>query len=595
MRRNNIEMNALYSIEAEPCRNFCILGSTAFVDPFDNREKLVLSNFSAGSVGNVVFIDTITGEGESIPLPGDSGAWALLQIGEHLLVGTCPDYGYLHSLNLMTRRWAEPLRIESETYLWNFALGTDGMVYAGTYPGCLLLRYDPAAHTLTSLGRVSDNPANYYSRNVFAIPNRMLINVCCNERFVSVWSMADGTFTKLGEDGEAVIEADETRICTEFEGTRRFYSSSTLEMIDIEEETALVAQVEMTVLDGKRIAALRLPGGGMAGVKGQDYFIQYAEGEEPVCRPIPTSAPPTRIHTLTSDSNGVVWGSSGFGQTIFRYNPQDGSYWNSAAVCDSGGEVYGMAFVGRELFMASYAGGDHVVYRPDETWNQYDNLNPKTLQPVAPSLIRPLAKSVIGPDGAVWTGWSAAYGVYGGGISRVDPVTKEVSSWQGLVPGQQVSGLAADGRYLYLTTNGAGNGLAYKADEGCCFMVWDPVSCAVVHLHRFEPGPIAGLVLYAYGLVWLRKGNEIAVFDPARMVFAASVPLNDACGCMVAYNDSSVLAFGENALYRIDARSMQIARLGDIPSQVTTATVVPDGSIYFNQNGTRLFKLHAGR
>ncbi|WP_409342373.1 hypothetical protein [Paenibacillus sp. MBLB4367] len=585
----------LYSIEAEPCRNFCILGTTAFIDPVDNREKLVLSNFSAGSVGNLVLIDKATGEGESIPLPGDSGAWALLAVGDHLLVGTCPDYGYLHSLNLITRRWAEPLRIESETYIWNFALGTDGMVYAGTYPGCLLLRYDPAAHTLTSLGRVSDNLDNYYSRNVFAIPNRMLINVGFNKRFVSVWSMADGSYTRLGEDGEAVIEADENRICTEFEGTQRFYNSRTLELIapSTATGTALLKlkQAEMTVLDGKRIKAVRFTGGGLAGVKGQDYFIQYAEGQEPVCRPIPTPAPPTRIHTLTSDSNGVVWGSSGFGQTIFRYDPRDGSYWNSAAVCENGGEVYGMAFVGKELFMAAYSGGDHVVYRPDEPWNQYGNINPKTLQAVGPGLIRPLGKTVIGPDGAVWTGWSAAYGVYGGGISRVDPVTKEVFSWLDPVPGQQVCGLAGDGRYLYLTTNGGGNGLTYKEEEDCCFTVWDPVSASVVFLHRFEPGRKTGVVLFAHGFAWMRAGNEIAAFDPARMAFAAFVPLDEACGCLVKYNHSSVLAFGETSLFRIHAGSMQAARLGDIPPHVTTATVTPDGAIYFNQYGTRLYRL----
>ena len=36
----------------EPCRNFNILGSTTIVDPVDGLEKVVLSNFAAGAVGN---------------------------------------------------------------------------------------------------------------------------------------------------------------------------------------------------------------------------------------------------------------------------------------------------------------------------------------------------------------------------------------------------------------------------------------------------------------------------------------------------------------------------------------------------------------
>jgi streptogramin lyase len=243
--------------------------------------------------------------------------------------------------------------------------------------------------------------------------------------------------------------------------------------------------------------------------------------------------------------------------------------------------------------MAAYSGGDHIVYRTDEPWNQYDNLNPKTLRPVGPDLIRPLGKTVIGPDGAVWTGWSAAYGVYGGGLSRVDPVTREVSSWQGPVPGQQVCGLAADGSFLYLTTNGGGNGLAYKEEEGCCFAMWDPAEASVVYLHRFEPGIRTGFVLSAHGYVWMRAGNEVAVFDPERMDFVASVVLDEACGCLVKFGESSVLAFGESGLFQIHAGAMQARRLGGLPPNVTTAAVTPDGSIYFNQYGTRLYKLRA--
>jgi hypothetical protein len=145
---------SVYELLGRPCRNFNILASTVIIDPLDGREKLVLSNFAAGQTGNLIFVDTATGEGESIPLPGDAGAWGLVNWNnEKLVVGTCPQYAYLHCLDLSSRTWAEPLSDPGEKYFWKMTLGSDGNVYGGTWPGCSLLRYDPVTHTLENMGR----------------------------------------------------------------------------------------------------------------------------------------------------------------------------------------------------------------------------------------------------------------------------------------------------------------------------------------------------------------------------------------------------------------------------------------------------------
>ena len=108
---------------------------------------IVLSSFVAGGIGEVVIIDPESGEGETIQIPGDNGAWALLNYkDEKLLVGTCGTYGYLHCLELKTREWKPSLRVEGISYIWDLALASDGKVYGGTYPGCVLLQYDPDLH-----------------------------------------------------------------------------------------------------------------------------------------------------------------------------------------------------------------------------------------------------------------------------------------------------------------------------------------------------------------------------------------------------------------------------------------------------------------
>src|SRR5699024_7313556 len=114
------------------------------------------------------------------------------------------------------------------------------------------------------------------------------------------------------------------------------------------------------------------------------------------------------------------------------------------------------------------------VYDPSRPWNAFDNINPNMFASVNPKLIRPQGRSIKGPDGGIWTGWSAAYGVYGGGLSRVEPKTLKMDYWYDPIPNQAVAGLTADHKFLYFTTNGSASGLPYNKDVNCHFVTWDP-------------------------------------------------------------------------------------------------------------------------
>ncbi|MFB9753785.1 hypothetical protein ACFFNY_19630 [Paenibacillus hodogayensis] len=565
-----------------PCRNFCILGKTVVRDPMDGREKLVLSNFAAGSVGNLILIDTETGEGETIGLPGDAGAWALLNWrDEKLIVGTCPGYAYVHSLDLRTRTWAVPLRDESEQYVWNWTIGSDNNVYGGTYPGCVLLRYDPEAHTLENLGKVSDHPKNMYSRNVGAVPGHIIIAGGLDTPFVSAYDIAAGTLRPFASpQGFASLhEAHDRFICVALDDTYTFYDSATF--LPMEEPPSFresLAQTKLALNERVSVGVIPLGGGGRAGVRGQDYVIA-APGQKPELRPIPAEAPATQIHTVVSDEEGRIWGACGFGQTIFRYDPASGDYWNSSGVCDSGGEVYGMRFAEGRLYMTAYAGGDHIVYDPLRPWNQLDNVNPRTLQSVGPELIRPLSRSIVGPDGAIWTGWSAQYGVYGGGLSRIRPADDAVDSWYDPVPGQQIAEIAADDRYVYFTTNTGGNGL--KGRQEPCHLAVFSTEGTMVHRVRLDEGVVPTALAAGGGKVWISAGTGILVFDPDLCAFEPTIDLGTRSHCMVAIGAETLAVFGERELFHLNTRTGAAVGVAALPGAVKTATVTPAGELYF--------------
>jgi hypothetical protein len=573
-----------YKEAGTPCRNFNVLASAVINDPRDGREKLVLSNFAAGQTGNLIFIDTLTGEGESLELPGDDGAWGLVNwYDEKLVVGTCPNHAYLHCLDLRTREWTESLKVEGEKYFWDMTLGSDGNIYGGTWPGCSLICYDPIQHTLVNLGRVSDNPNNQYSRPVNGkLPGYILFAGGYDQPFLKAFHIESGTFRDFGTPGFVVKEVNENFICTFKGNDLEFYDPLTFERLDHSDELAeKLTGKQITFPNGKKIRAIPLSGGRWAGIRGQDYVIIDNLDEVPELKRIPVPAPATRIHTITVDAEGNIWGACGFGQTIFRFNPADGSYWNSSSVSDSGGEVYGMRFVEGKLFMSAYVGGDHIVYDPTQPWDQVNNVNPRALRSVSPDYVRPEGRTVIGPDGGLWTGWSAKYGTYGGALSRIQPDTLEVNVWKDQVEGQQVAGVAADQQFVYFTTNGGASGLPYQ-EVACHFGVWHPEK-GLVHTVQLEAGVRTGNAILAVGgKVFVGVGNEIRVFNPELMAFEEqrTIPVEQQCSWLVATSQGEVGAFSGERLLLLEASSGIVKREVQLPGPVKAATEHPDG-IYF--------------
>ncbi|GBF76206.1 hypothetical protein PA598K_04657 [Paenibacillus sp. 598K] len=575
-----------YTERIEPCRNFNILAIATVIDPLDGKEKLVLSNFAAGAVGNLILIDPESGDGESIRLPGDEGAWAVLDIGDGcLLIGTCSQHGYLHRLDLRTRRWSRPLQLAGESYIWQLARGSDGMIYGCTYPGCLLLRYDPDRHELRSAGRASAHPGNLYARHVNGdVPGWMIVTGGMEEHFAVAYHLETASFRPVASFPDRVVVAsgDPGSFVLESGGRRYRYGIDDLGLVDISPApTGRHPLGELELADGRR-----------AGVRGQDYYIRRPEATAGGYRRIPTEAPSTLVHTLAVDEQGHVWGASAFGQTICRYDPRTGELWNSSAVCNGGGEVYGMVFAAGRLYLSAYAGGDHIVYDPLQPWAQHDNINPRTLRSVAPAMIRPTGKSVLGPDGGIWTGWSARYGVYGGGMSRIDPATLEVQAWYDLIPEQQVAGLAADDRYLYFITDGGASGLAPKEDA--FHFVVLTTEGAIVYDHAFDKGVRPTAVLASGGIVYVCLDEGVHFFDRERLQFVGQSSLGTLCRCLIALDERTIGAFGDDRLLGIDREQRTVCTLAELPGQVETAAVAPDGDVYFAA-GVKLYRLERDR
>ena len=190
---------------------------------------------------------------------------------------------------------------------------------------------------------------------------------------------------------------------------------------------------------------------------------------------------------------------------------------------------------------------------------------------------------MIGPDGHFWTGWWARYGQYGGGLSRVDVNTLEVASWNDPVPGQGLTGLASDARYLYFITGGQANGLPEKV-EPFHFVVWSP-SEGVVWQYAFPAGTRLHSVAASSERVLMSLDGELRVFNPQTFAFERVISLEQPCHHITAWGEDFA-AFCGKELWRVSSRNGERAFLGELPGEVGASTVTPAGILYFSTNSS---------
>jgi len=125
-------------------------------------------------------------------------------------------------------------------------------------------------------------------------------------------------------------------------------------------------------------------------------------------------------------------------------------------------------------------------------------------------MIRPNGKSVVGPDGGIWTGWYANYGSFGGGISRIDPHTQQVKAWVNLIDGQAIEHIAAGTNDVFAVTSGSASGMADRDDR--FYLLKFSCDGAALASHCFEKGKLPRKLAVWNGricvLLWDRAAGE---------------------------------------------------------------------------------------
>jgi len=615
-----------YVALGQPCRAKQVLGGAAIRDRSTGHGVLALANMNEVSGCELILIDLEDGRGDVFRAPAGAGSWNVREVpGDRLVIGTFYDGTFL-IFDLKAKRFTHHVRFAKEEYLWNTMMGRDGRVYGGTYPGGRLGALDLNTYAVEDCGAPA--APNLYLNYVSPTPDtRLLCTFSTAKPVVKLYDPATHTWSDLPETLKGVTTG--TTFDGHFIAGGKVYAGKEFTVVNppfpvpgdgwvVETalttedtlflrlnqamyryrkgETNLMKLCDIGLRGGRYLAAT--PAGDLLGIRGQDYFRIRPGATELELKPVPTESGPRNLLFLKVDGRGRVWSGPPFGQTLSFLEPASRQFTNTRTICDAGGEVFDVAFVGERVFAVTYAGGDIVAYEPDSPWDQWNAKNPRTVASIGPlGYIRPVGGALIGPGGKLYSGWMAKYGVYGGAVAITDPASGKTELIENPLAEQSVCALATDGRLLYVGTGLGANGLPNKTGDSARFGIVDPAAKTVLWSHTFTNATQVNSIAFEpkNGIVLLAVDGQVYRFDPVKR--AAPQPQSGAprlgTHTLTAPGNGNVYYGSGKAIVAWNPATGQVDTLARLPKNPEHIALDRNNGTLFAASGPDVYQLRA--
>jgi len=549
-----------------PCHNFQFLDGTLIHDPRDGRQKLALNNFVAGGKGALVILDYENNEAERFDFPEHAGGRTILQISPTRLIVASEYKAAFLPFDLMSCQW-DTAKIgigPDNDYTWMLSKGYDGWIYSGGYPYPNLYRYDPRTGEAQDLGEMLGE-GNLYNRFVAALSNGWVINAVGFNKFALI-----AFHPKTGEKKQLPIKLKQCatlkvigdQIFSTWDGRLHLLDGTSFEEIsplplpvppdsdrfwvaihNFSTESALYLRDSQNSLyhinpktgELQLVWQLDLRGGiiygiddksRVIGIRGQDYFVAPINSDNITLKRIPTEAPATAIHFLSTDPKGGVIGGPGFGQTLFHFDPERQIAINTATVVDAGGEVFDGKFLNGKFYFIAYSRADVAVWNPEAEWDQWNQINPQTLHSYyTEGVCRPRGGMIRGPGGKFYIGFSAHYGHTGGGIAEFDPITNQAQLWMDLIPDHSITALASDGNRLFVGASADAEGMRPVVNDSY-FFIFEPARARMVAKHQLLQMPRITSCAYVASkkYVLVADTSNVYIYNLKKLKWIADIP-----------------------------------------------------------------------
>lgn len=476
--------------------------------------------------------------------------------------------------------------------------GPDGRIYAGSYPNCRLVAFDPETKEMQDLGQL--DPAEHYVMSL--VPDSsgwMYAGIgTARQNIVAYYSktgelrqMVDeadrklgSAFVYLGKDGHVYGRCGDRWF--------RLYEGRA-EPVGVEQcppaaPTGAIdwGQRSGTFPDGRKLRRLNLP----------ERYLEVEDSLTGEVRRlvIDYESEGAYISSIAVGPKNLLYGSSSHPMHMFVYDPGTGKLedWGGIERVD-GGNFCAMATVGQYLFGAAYAGGWLYRYDSTKAWNGEtgDDPNPTVVAQFETDIARPRA-CITHPDGrhVIMAGYMG-YGLRGGGVGIYNVQTGEsqLLKHTEVIPDQSTIALVAlpDGNVVGGTSVITPGGGHPTEKEGVLYIL-DWSTRKVVFRTVPVPGAnaISSLAVGPDRLVYgVASNSEFFAFDPQKREIIHRANLAEYGGlprpALINAEDGRVLGIMSKAVVQFEPGTFAVEKLAETPVTVTAGAAVLQGRLYF--------------
>lgn len=559
-------------------------------------ERFYASYAYGGHGLDVLSIDPDTGNTEVFhsPVAGESAAWSFA-VGPNgnVFLGTLPAAHFME-LDEKRRQLIDLGRPSpAEVYIWDVTFGSDNRLYGATFPRCKLVRYDPATGKLEDLGRM--DPAEQYGRFIVGSNDGFLyIGIGSSKANIAAYNIRTGEHREILQ-----ADAQVAAFAKVFRGTDgNIYGTVGSREFRLTGWTATELDPGHTILpaaanalhDG-RILSLSETMGSLT------LTVTNPEAHTKVERPISYQGQELQLMRICFGPDGTLYGSTAIPMDLVRADI--GGHRLEELGYIGAGEVYSFLSYGKSLLMAAYGAPSTLMfYTPGLPFHLLAKSGNPRLVPFRGDNTgrRPMAM-INGPDGNVYVGSVAGYGLLGAPLIAWNPETDSTQQFSDVVTDQSIISLTVWRDFIIGGTSVPGGEGSHATQTDARLFLWNPGK----QTKEFDIVPVPGapritdLITAANGRIYGIAGDlhvnpaTLFVFDPEtrKIIGTEKLPFSSPIYNSVASGrDGRIWGLAEEGIFTIDPRTNKVQIVAHPPAKLTGGFAMRDGDIYFISGST---------
>ncbi len=453
---------------------------------------------------------------------------------------------------------------ETVTFPTGITETADGMIWIGAYPGGSLTRFNPETGEFTRFGRMDEVEKYLYP---LASDDGQIFAQLKNVQFSMISIDPEtGSHRKVGPHVDEP-QANKDLRYEFFKGVDgklyldSFAGKFLMENGDahpVENAPEQMPGVHATYKHGYQ-EILPFPDGSLASFIDDKSFefrrirITSAAGDHSREIKLDWKGSGTALWTLHLGPDEKLYGSSMLPEHLFSCDLDGGNMINHGQCSVSGGEAYSMVNYDGKIAIGSYPASRISLYDPKLPYQfgTETGANPIDVGSADELTTRPHAM-ITTPDGKIWIGAAATYGLNDGALAWFDPKTGQRGSTRGIMPDRTpfvLLWLPELDQILVGFNSEPGTGVAAKVDRGG-YALWDTANNNATYIGDFDDPDlvdVCSLIPAGNGLVYALSGRNprlvthynckpaptrLCLIDPAKRCVVESALLPENYGAL---------------------------------------------------------------